>query len=165
MIQGGGDDDNIAVTILRVVAASMLSAAWSLITFFVLPVIVLEDVSAPAAMKRSLAVIRGKWGEAVTGTFRIGGRILLTFVLPGAVLLGIGALLAFVAGGMIGISLGVMLGLAGVALIIVGLVRQAAARQIFGVALYRYAADGVVVGSFTEDDLVSAIGPSKKSRR
>ncbi len=162
-IQGGGDD-NVVVTILRVIAASLLAAAWSLITFFVLPVIVLENVSAPTAMKRSVAVIKGKWGEAVTGTFRIGGRILLTFLLPGILLLAAGAGLAFVAGGMIGISFGVALGLAGIALIIVGLVRQAAARQVFGVALYRFAADGMVIGRFTEDDLVSAIGP-KKGRR
>jgi len=162
-IQGGGDD-NVVVTILRVIAASLLAAAWSLITFFVLPVIVLENVSAPTAMKRSVAVIKGKWGEAVTGTFRIGGRILLTFVLPGIVLLAAGGGLAFVAGGMIGVSLGVALGLGGIALIIVGMVRQAAARQVFGVALYRFAADGVVIGRFTEADLVSAIGP-KKGRR
>ena len=163
-IQGGGDD-NVAVTILRVIAASLLSAAWSLVTFFVLPVIVLENVTAPTAMKRSVAVIREKWGQAVTGAFRIGMRILLTFLLPGIILAALGAVLAFGAGGMIGVSLGVMLGLAGIALIIVGVVRQAAARQVFGVALYRYATEGMVVGRFTEADLAAAIAPTKKSRR
>ena len=163
-IQGGGDD-NVAVTILRVIAASLLSAAWSLVTFFVLPVIVLENVTAPTAMKRSVAVIREKWGQAVTGAFRIGMRILLTFLLPGIILAALGAVLAFGAGGMIGVSLGVMLGLAGIALIIVGVVRQAAARQVFGVALYRYATEGMVVGRFTEADLAAAIAPTKKGRR
>jgi len=162
-IQGGGDD-NVAVTIIRVVLASILSAAWSLITFFVLPVIVLENVGAPAAMKRSMSVIRNKWGEAVTGSFRIGVRILLTYLLPGIVLLAAGVGLALVVGGMIGVSLGVILGLAGVGLIIVGVVRQTAARQIFGVALYRYAADGMVVGRFTEAELASAIAPRKKAK-
>ncbi len=162
-IQGGGDD-NVVVTILRVVLASILSAAWSLITFFVLPIIVLEDIGAPAAMKRSVAVIRDKWGEAVTGSFRIGIRILLTFLLPGLVLLAIGVGLALGVGGMIGVSLGVIFGLAGVALIVVGSVRQAAARQVFGVALYRYASSGMVIGRFTEADLASAIGPKKGKR-
>ena len=163
LIQGGGDD-NIAVTIIRVIAASLLSAAWSLITFFVLPVIVLENATAPAAMKRSVALIRDKWGQAVTGSFRIGGRILLTFLLPGILLLVVGGVLALGVGGMIGVAFGVVLGLAGIGLIIVGLVRQAAARQIFGVALYRYASEGLVLGRFSETDLVSAIAP-KKSRR
>jgi len=163
-IEGGGDE-NVVVTIVRVILASVLSAAWSLITFFVLPVIVLEDVSAPAAMKRSVAVIRDKWGEAVTGSFRIGIRILLTFVLPGVVLLAAGVGLALLVAGIIGVSLGVILGLAGVALIVVGVVRQTAARQVFGVALYRYASSGMVVGRFTEEDLASAIGPKKGKRR
>jgi len=162
-IQGGGDD-NVVVTILRVVLASILSAAWSLITFFVLPIIVLEDIGAPAAMKRSVAVIRDKWGDAVTGSFRIGIRILLTFLLPGLVLLAIGVGLAVGVGGIIGVSLGVIFGLAGVALIVVGAVRQAAARQVFGVALYRYASSGMVIGRFTEADLASAIGPKKGKR-
>jgi len=165
-IEGGGDE-NVVVTIVRVIVASVLSAAWSLITFFVLPVIVLEDLGAPAAMKRSMSVIRDKWGEAVTGSFRIGMRILLTFVLPGALLLAAGLGLALLVGGIIGVSLGVILGLAGVGFIVVGMVRQAAARQVFGVALYRYAASGMVVGRFTEADLASAIGPrkGKRSRR
>jgi hypothetical protein len=162
-IEGGGDE-NVVVTIFRVLVATVLSAAWSLITFFVLPIIVLEDLGAPAAMKRSVAVIRDKWGDAVTGSFRIGMRILLTFLLPGIVLLAVAVGLAVVAGGMIGVSLGVALGLAGVALVIVGMVRQTAARQIFGVALYRYASSGMVIGRFTEDDLVSAIGPKKAKR-
>lgn len=162
-IEGGGDD-NIVVTIFRVLVATVLSAAWSLITFFVLPIIVLDDLGAPAAMKRSVSVIRDKWGDAVTGSFRIGMRILLTFLLPGLVLLAVAVGLAVVAGGMIGLSLGVALGLVGVALIIVGMVRQTAARQIFGVALYRYASAGMVIGRFTEDDLVSAIGPKKAKR-
>ncbi len=162
-IQGGGDD-NVVMTILRAILAGILSAAWSLITFFVLPVIVLEDVGAPAAMKRSVALIRDKWGEAVTGSFRIGIRILLTFLLPGIVLLAIGLGLGLGLGGMIGVSLGVILGLAGVALIVVGSVRQAAARQVFGVALYRYASSGMVIGHFTEADLASAIAPKKGKR-
>ncbi len=162
-VEGGGDE-NVVVTIVRVVLASVLSAAWSLITFFVLPVIVLEDVGAPAAMKRSVAVIRDKWGEAVTGSFRIGFRILLTFLLPGIVLLAAGLGLGLLLGGIIGVSLGVILGLAGVAFIVVGLVRQSAARQVFGVALYRYASSGMVVGRFTEADLASAIGPKRAKR-
>ncbi|MGI8776928.1 MAG: DUF6159 family protein [Acidimicrobiales bacterium] len=162
-IEGGGDE-NVVVTIFRVLVATILSAAWSLITFFVLPIIVLEDVGAPAAMKRSVAVIRDKWGDAVTGSFRIGMRILLTFLLPGLVLLAVAFGLAVGAGGMIGVSLGVAVGLVGVGLIIVGVVRQTAARQVFGVALYRYASSGIILGRFTEDDLVSAIGPRKARR-
>ncbi len=163
MVQGGGDD-NVVVTILRVVLASLLSAAWSLVTFFVLPVIMLERASTPEAMKRSVSIIKTKWGEAVVGSFRIGVRVALVFILPGLVIAAVGVGLVVAVGGVPAIALGGALVVAGVALMVVGMVRQAAARQVFGVALYHYAADGIVVGPFVEADLAGAVR-AKRSRR
>jgi hypothetical protein len=163
MIQGGGDD-NVVVTIIRVVLASLLSAAWSLVTFFVLPVIVLERATTPEAMKRSVSLIKTKWGDAVVGSFRIGMRIALVFILPGLLLAAVGVGAAVALGGGPGIALGGALVIVGVALMVVGMVRQAAARQVFGVALYHYAADGMVVGPFAEADLAGAVR-AKSSRR
>jgi len=65
----------VVMTIIRVILAGLLAAAWSLVTFFVLPVIMLERATTPQAMKRSVSLIKNKWGDAVVGSFRIGLRI------------------------------------------------------------------------------------------
>ncbi|HEX8769309.1 MAG TPA: DUF6159 family protein, partial [Acidimicrobiales bacterium] len=161
MIQGGGDD-NVVITIIRAILAGLLAAAWSLVTFFVLPVIMLEGLSTPQAMKRSVSIIKNKWGEAVVGSFRIGARVALVFILPGLLIAALGVGLAVAIGGVAGVISGGVLVLGGVALMVVGMVRQAAARQVFGVALYRYAADGLVIGPFAEADLAGAVRPKKR---
>jgi hypothetical protein len=163
MIQGGGDD-NVVITIIRAILAGLLAAAWSLVTFFVLPVIMLEQATTPQAMKRSVSLIKNRWGEAVVGSFRIGLRVALVFILPGLVIAAVGVALAVAIGGVAGVISGGVLVLGGVALMVVGMVRQAAARQVFGVALYRYAADGTVVGPFAEADLAGAVRPKKKAK-
>lgn len=163
-VQGAGDD-NVVVTVLRFVLASLLAAAWSLITFFVLPVMILERATVFPAMKRSVALIRGRWGEAVVGTFRIGVRILLLFVLPGILAIVAGVGLAAGIGGAAGITAGVLCFLIGAGLILVGSVRQMAARQVFGVALYQYAANGLVVGPFAEEELAGAVASKESVRR
>lgn len=160
MIQGGGDD-NVVVTIIRAILAGLLAAAWSLVTFFVLPVIMLERATTPQAMRRSVSIIKNKWGEAVVGSFRIGARVALVFILPGLLIAALGVGLAVAVGGAAGIVLGGALVLGGVGLVVVGMVRQAAARQVFGVALYHYAADDMVVGPFAEADLAGAVRPKK----
>lgn len=161
-VQGAGDD-NVVVTILRTILAALLAAAWGLITFFVLPIIVLEHAPVGAAMKRSIAIIRQRWGEAVVGSFRIGVRVGLTFILPGIVAIVAGVLIIAGVGGAAGFLAGGLLIAGGIVLIIIGSIRQMAARQVFGVALYQYAAHGLVVGPFGEDELAGAV-TAKKSR-
>lgn len=116
-VEGGGDS-NVVVTILRVVASSLLAAAWSLVTFFVLPVMILEGTGTVAAMKRSVSLIRDRWGEAVVGTFRIGLRLALVFVLPGVLMVVAGVALA-AAGGGAEVAAGGLCLVAGAGLIVV----------------------------------------------
>ena len=54
------------------IVASLLGAAWSLATFFVVPVLVLEDRSIPDSFTRSVSVFRRTWGETVVGGTTLG---------------------------------------------------------------------------------------------
>src|SRR5262245_52405356 len=54
------------------IVASLLGAAWSLATFFVVPVLVLEERSIQDSFKRSVSVFRQTWGETVVGGTTLG---------------------------------------------------------------------------------------------
>jgi hypothetical protein len=145
-------DDNIVGTILSVI----INVAWSIITFFVVPVIALEGLGPVAAIKRSAGVVRERWGEGVVGSAVIGGVVFLVALLPIAVL-GVGGLAAVNAAPAAGIALFVLAGLVLVAAILIGSTLNA----IFRVALYRFATEGAAVGGFTGGELESAFRPKK----
>ncbi len=54
------------------IVATLLGGAWSLATFFVVPVLVLEDRSIPESFKRSVSVLRETWGETLVGGTTLG---------------------------------------------------------------------------------------------
>lgn len=62
------------------IVASLLGAAWSLATFFVVPVLVLEERSIPDSFKRSVGVFRDTWGETVVGGTTLGAAALCAWV-------------------------------------------------------------------------------------
>jgi hypothetical protein len=60
------------------IVIGLVGAAWSLATFFVVPVIVLEGRPVKEAFKSSLSLFRQRWGEAAIGS---GGIALFGFLL------------------------------------------------------------------------------------
>ncbi len=163
-IRGDGSDGSLAITIIRMVAAGIVATAWQLITFFALPVIVLERSGAVGAMKRSASIVKDRWGTAVVGTIRITVRAALWFSIPGVILVVAGVVLALTLANAVAIAAGIVLGLAGLTLILVGAVLASAARTVFGVALYRYAIGGPV-GTFTESELEGALRYKGQGKR
>lgn len=155
MVRGDGNS-GIVTTIVRSLLAGMVAAVWAVVTTLVMPVIVLEDAGAVAAIKRSSSLIRSTWGEAVFGSVRIGARFGLMFTLPGVLLL-IGGIVAGIAVGGPAMAIGGVLAVAGVALIVIGAVKAATCRNVFGVALYRWTTGEGALGPFTEDDLRGAV--------
>lgn len=154
MIRGNGGGG--VATIVRSLLAGLVAAVWAVITTLVLPVIVFEDRGAVAAVKRSSELIRTTWGEAVLGSVRIGARFALMFTLPGIVLLIGGVALGAAVGGL-GIVGGAVLAVLGIALVVVGAVKAATCRNVFGVALYRWTTGEGALGPFTEEDLRGAV--------
>jgi hypothetical protein len=89
------------------IVASLLGVGWSLATFFIVPVLVLEDRSIPDSFKRSVSVFRQTWGETVVGGASLGIAALcawLTLIAISGLLamaFGIAAVAVFVAGAVV----------------------------------------------------------------
>ena len=66
------------------IVAAILGAVWSIVTFLVVPVIVVEDKGPIEAAKRSAVLLKQTWGEQLVGNFSFG---LLFFLLsiPGVI--------------------------------------------------------------------------------
>jgi hypothetical protein len=129
------------------IAARLVGLGWALASLFAIPIIALEDCSAPEALKRSSQTVKQRWGEGIGGSLIIGAWTAIAMLL---------AIVAFVLAAVATndvpavrdavIVLGVLVLAAIVAL-------QLVVRQTFAVALYRYATDGSALGPFAEGDL------------
>ena len=139
------------------IIGSLANFAWMVATFFVIPVIALEGLGPKEALSRSIAVIRQRWGEGVTGTFAIGGLVFVFAFLPGTALVVIGITIAG--------AIGVVLILIGVAIFVAGAVVQNALMAVFKVALYRFATEDRVVGRFERAQLEAAFQPRGRAAR
>jgi hypothetical protein len=137
---------------LGTVAARLVGMAWSLITFISVPVIAIEGTGPFETIKRSASLFRERWGQQITGNLAIGGAVFLIGVLPAVLLIVAGVALWSAAS-----FLGALLVVTGALVLAIALLVSRALSGIFGVALYRYALDGEVVGGFTQEDLESAV--------
>ena len=131
------------------IAARLVGVAWSLASLFAIPIIALEDCSAPEALKRSAQLIKKRWGEGIGGNVIISAWMILV-MLPLIVVLGF---VLAATGGDAGVRDAVIV--VGI-LAFVGIVAlQLVVRQTFAVALYRYATTSATQGPFGERDLQS----------
>jgi hypothetical protein len=133
------------------IVASLLGTAWSIMTFFVVPVLVVEKVGPIDAVGRSISLLRKTWGEALVGNMG------LNFVM---FLLAIPVILLFVAGGAM-VATGhtipgvAFLVLGGVALLL-HMAVGAALHTILLAALYQYAHDDRVPQGFDRHAMLGA---------
>jgi len=131
--------------------ASAGAAAWSIITFFVTPCIMLGGESAVPAIKKSAHIVKEKWGTQVTGGVRIGLGVAL-IVIPGVLIVVGGFMLTNISGGA-AIAVIVL----GALIIMFGALIGSALKAIFSVALYRFANDEPKLGPFTGQELSGAL--------
>ena len=121
------------------IIAGILGTVWSIGTYFVIPVLVVEKKGPIDAFKRSASVMRKSWGEALVSNFGIS---LLTFIFAFLAALiaaaGVYALLnEYAVLGTIALACGVL------GFLLVSLI-STALNSILIAALYLYAADEVV---------------------
>jgi len=132
------------------IIASILGFAWSVATFLVVPVLVVEKVGPVSAIRRSGEMLRRTWGEQLVGSAGIGivfGLILITVALIGGALI---AVLGSASGTFAIVGAAVLLVVLGT----IGLV-AAALSGIYTAAVYRYATTGDT-GTFGADTLAGA---------
>ncbi|HVS35629.1 MAG TPA: DUF6159 family protein [Gemmataceae bacterium] len=138
------------------IVSSILGMVWAVITYFVLPVLVVEKMGPFKAIGRSVEILKKTWGEALVGHFTLGFFKFLA-ILPFILLLVVGAFL--IAGGQttpaliyVGIAVFVV---AGVYFLIYATVASAM-DTIFISALYQYAAFNTVPEGFDQSAMENA---------
>jgi len=131
------------------IVAGLLGAAWTVVSFLVVPILVVENKNPVAALKDSTALLKKTWGEQLVGNFSFG---LLFFLLsiPAFALVILGVLSGSVAAAAVCIAIAV------VYLIVLALI-QSALQSIFQAALYLYARDGQVPEGFHAELLRGAM--------
>src|SRR5207247_81709 len=60
------------------IVSAILGTAWSVTTYFVVPVLCVERVGPFAAVKRSVQTLKDTWGEGIIGN---GGMGLVNFII------------------------------------------------------------------------------------
>jgi hypothetical protein len=133
--------------------AGLLGTAWTIATYFVIPVLVIERLGPIAAAKRSVSILKQTWGEAASAHFGLGVITFLSSAIA-AIPLVAGALAASAGHALLG-GLGITVGV--VLLLSVSLV-SSALQAILLAALYLYAAEGQVPGPFSEETFRNAFG-------
>jgi hypothetical protein len=137
-------------------ASWVLGAAWNLIALFAIPVLALEGCTATACVKRSSRLLKERWGEGVTGTVAINAGMVVA-TLPATLLIVAGVTLMRPQPGA-----GVAFLVAGLAWLMTVSAVAGAVRQVFGVALYRYATTRRASGGFSDTDLANPFTPKKR---
>jgi hypothetical protein len=136
--------------LVNVIARWVIGAAWSLATFFIVPVLALEGVGPVEAARRSVQVVRKRWGEGVVGATAIGG--IFTIVFFSAVTFGVIGFATLTTAPYVGIPFII----AAVGVFAVGMVVNSAVGQLFRLVLYEYAATGEAMGPFQPSELNAA---------
>jgi hypothetical protein len=124
------------------IVVGLIGLAWSVATYFVIPIIAFEQVGPIKALKRSVGVLKNSWGEAMISNLGIG---LIFFLLA---LVGLIPLVAgFVIGGTIAIIAGIVITVVyWVCLAVV----SSAVHGVLLTALYRYATTGKISEYYSE---------------
>ena len=136
------------------IVVGLIGFAWSVATFFVLPVILFEQLGSVAAIRRSAGIIRGTWGESLAGELGLG-IVFGLLALAGLVPLFFGFLLFMATANALGFA--VLLGATIVYWVVLGLLASAA-QAVLVVALYRYATTGQIGFGFPPELIPRPLG-------
>jgi hypothetical protein len=143
----------------RTLAFGLIGLAWHVIPYFVVPVIINEDVPPLAALQRSAGIIKRTWGNDVVVNASVwlvftGPLILVGLIAGPAVTWATMTLNEWVVTGVVYALLVTLL---------LTLLFKMAMDGIFSAAVYEYAINGLVVDEFHPDDLCGAF--SSRSNR
>jgi hypothetical protein len=124
--------------IIGAIAASVVGLAWNILTYLVVPVLVVEKVGPIAAIKRSASLLRKTWGEQIIGSGGIGlvfGLIAFLIILVGGIITVVGFTSGTIVLGIVPLVVTVL------AVVVVSLIATTL-QGIYSAALYGYAVGG-----------------------
>lgn len=119
-------------------ATWIFGTAWGMATYLVVPVLIAEDRGAFGSLRRSAQLLRETWGDQLVAEIRFGWRGLV-FLIPCLIL------------GAMGVNGYPILLPVAAASFIIAIAVLSAAKGIFEVALYRYAALGETPAGWPPD--------------
>ncbi len=131
---------------------ALLGAAWTILTYFMAPIIVFEDLGVQDGLARSTAMIKKTWGESVGKNLAFSGLMFL-----GLILLIVGFFVVLMISPIVAV-LSFIVGF--IALFTI----MSTMDGIFKVALYRYACWNMVPEGFSPELVQNAFAAKKKSR-
>ena len=133
------------------IVIGLIGAAWSLITYFAIPVMIFEEKGPVDAIKQSASLFRKTWGETLIGQVSIG----LVFVILAVV-------------GMIPVVLALMSGSFTLFLVLLAIfilyiailmVVGSSLQGVYNTALYLYATTGNVPEAYSKELIENAFAP------
>ncbi len=134
------------------------SLSWGVLTYFVLPVIMFEQLGAWSSLKRSGSLYFHHFGRTFLSNIVLGLLLGAGFVL-GIVLIVAGVYFAI----QLSVVLGLVMVLAGVAVVIFMAILSSAAEGVLTTALYRYATTGQVVPGLVNPRYLGMVSASPTS--
>jgi hypothetical protein len=132
------------------IVATVLGAAWNILTFFSLPSLIIGQHSVRDSFKDSASIIRKTWGETIIVSLGVGLFFALLVFLGFAVTLTLIILFPHVPVVATAITLFFIY------LVVLAMI-SSALNVIFKLALYEYAKSGVVPGRFSPELIQNAI--------
>ena len=127
------------------IVIAILGAAWTVATYFVVPVLVVEKLGPVDAAKRSTQIIKKAWGESLVSKAGIG--LVVTLLTIGATVV-VAAGFGFLAIKAASLTVAIIGALAVIGVIVLGTLIGSALNSIVLCGLYLYATEGKVPQAF-----------------
>jgi hypothetical protein len=133
------------------IVIGLIGAAWSLVTYFAIPVMIFEEKGPVEAIKESASLFRKTWGETLVGQVSIS----IVFVILAVV-------------GMVPVALALMSGSVTLFLILLAvyiifiailMVVGSSLQGVYNTALYLYATTGNVPEAYSKELIENAFAP------
>ncbi len=141
------------------IVIALLGAAWTVATYFVVPVLVVEDLGPYDALKRSTEIIRDTWGESLVSNVGIG---LVTTLVTALAVAPIGLLTWMAATKFGSVGLAITGGVLVLLILVVSALVSSALSSIVLSASYLYATEGKVPRVFADAGLQYAFATKEK---
>lgn len=136
------------------IVASLFGAAWTILTYFSLPALVIGERSIKESFKESAFAIRKTWGETIIVNFGIGLFFVLLTLIVLVIMLTVAVLVPDI---LMFILLGILFIIFFTAISII----SATLNSIVKLALYTYATTGVVPQGFTPELIQNTVKSGK----
>jgi len=138
--------------------ASLLGAAWGIVTMFIAPTLLLDNVSVWQSVKNSAVVFKKTWGETLILNISFGLITMLILFTNIVLFFILGSFVISSGLGSVGI---IILGILFILSIIVISIISTSLTEIFKVALYSYARFGIIAEGFSPEFIVGAVKEGK----